>query len=153
MNRSITTLLDLYDRRAIGRRQLVSGLAAVCGIAATAEAREFEPKNIDHVSVVASHPRKSAEFYRDTFGLTIIGEPAADGAIRLGIDRQLRLTLRPGERPGVIDHFSFGVAPFDERALTRVLGDRGVATYTEPPAFGFHVKDPDGVAVQLSNAR
>jgi catechol 2,3-dioxygenase-like lactoylglutathione lyase family enzyme len=125
----------------------------MCGIAATADAKDFEPKNIDHVSVVASHPRRSAEFYRDTFGLNIIGEPAADGAIRLAINGRLRLTVRPGERSGVIDHFSFGIDPFDEGTLMRTFADRGVPTYTEPPAFGFHVKDPDGVPVQLSNAR
>src|SRR5262245_36830308 len=132
MDQSIARLLDCYDRGAIGRRQLICALGALLGTAADGDAADFEPKNIDHVSVTVTSPERSADFYRETFGLGVVGQPGPDGAIRLGIDGRLRLTLRPGPSPGVIDHFSFGVEPFDQGALAQILARRGVKSYTEP---------------------
>ena len=60
-----------------------------------------------------------------------------------------RSSLRRGNPVGVIDHFAFGMNQFDQSAVTAELERRG-AVPREEGRFGFHVSDPDGVRVQIS---
>jgi catechol 2,3-dioxygenase-like lactoylglutathione lyase family enzyme len=151
MRSSLFNLLEQYEDGQITRRELVGALMALLALGSPGAAADYATRNIDHVSVAASDPSRSAEFYRNVFGLDV-GRAAPDGSIRLTIEGKLRLTLRADTKPGIIDHFAFGVAPFDQNVIAKTLADKGINTYTEPIAFGFHVRDPDGVPVQLSRA-
>ena len=156
----ITKLLDQYERGGISRRGLIGALVMVTTASRSSEAADFQTKSLDHVSVVSSNPQRSAEFYQAVFGLQTIKPSAAavaggalsDGSIRLGGGKTF-LVLRPGATPGVVDHFAFGVDPFEQNLLAKSLNSRGIQTFNDPQVIGFHVKDPDGVAVQFTTSK
>ena len=159
MQLSISQLLDQYEHGAITRRQLIGTLVAmVAASGSVVSAVDVQTKGVDHVSIVASDPRRSAEFYKNALGFDVRG-PSPDGSFRLSTAQAQRLTIRSpqpyapagllGASPGTVDHFAFAVGPADQNSVAQILAERGVKTYTEPIAFGFHMKDPDGVVVQL----
>ena len=54
----------------------------------------------------------------------------------------------------VWDNFCFGIEPWDTKKVEQALKDRGlnpVADHNGKDFFSFHVKDPDGFALQISN--
>jgi catechol 2,3-dioxygenase-like lactoylglutathione lyase family enzyme len=155
----VSKLLNQYESGSITRRQLIGALTMLMATSGDASAAEFQTRSLDHVSVVAKDPQHSAEFYKDVFGLQVVQPSAAaiaagalnDGSVRLGRERA-RVVIRPGTTPGVIDHFAFGVEPFDQDSLARDLNARGIKTFYDD-VVGFHVKDPDGVAVQFTMSK
>ena len=52
----------------------------------------------------------------------------------------------------LVDHFAIGVEKFNRDAVTKILKDRG-ANPEENLDAGFHIKDPDGFDVQISNGQ
>ena len=48
----------------------------------------------------------------------------------------------------MVDHFAITVDNFNKEAVTQVLKSHGL-TPQENIQFGFHIKDPDGVNVQI----
>jgi catechol 2,3-dioxygenase-like lactoylglutathione lyase family enzyme len=140
--------LQRYESGGITRRQLIGGLAMLATAGRTAAAAGFQGKGIDHVSIVSGNPQRSADFYKTTFGLSFVRPDLNDGAIRLGEDRVL-IAIRQGTPQGVVDHFGVGVTPFDKDLIVRDLKAHGIATIDTPGDAGFHVKDPDGISVQI----
>jgi hypothetical protein len=49
-----------------------------------------------------------------------------------------------------VDHFAIGIPRFNRDAAARYVKERG-ATPLEGNFAGFHVKDPDGIRVQISS--
>jgi hypothetical protein len=47
-----------------------------------------------------------------------------------------------------VDHYAIGVERFNKEAVTRELKDRG-ATPDDNLDAGFHIKDPEGIRVQI----
>jgi hypothetical protein len=47
-----------------------------------------------------------------------------------------------------VDHFAIGVEPFNKEAVTRDLNKLGLTPQQNIDA-GFHVKDPEGISVQI----
>ena len=70
-----------------------------------------------------------------------------NGIIRLGITRAL-VSLNHERPAGIVDHFAIGVPKFDKDSITSDLKQRG-ATPENDLFAGFHVRDPDGVKVQI----
>ena len=112
---------------------------------------------IRHVAIKCEDQEKTADFYKQTFGLTEVwrGPVRADGnrAIYLS-DGHINLAILParGEREG-IDHFGFQVEDM-ERTLG-VAGDAGATgeTETKPRDGRFAEKgihDPAGTLVDVS---
>ena len=52
---------------------------------------------------------------------------------------------------GLVDHFALGIEKFNKEAVTQELKRRGL-TPEENIDAGFHVKDPEGMRVQIVNA-
>src|SRR5438477_519732 len=57
-------------------------------------------------------------------------------------------TLLHKSPTGLVDHFALGVEKFDKETVTRQLKERGV-TPQENLDAGFHIKDPQGIGVQI----
>src|SRR5437764_1145142 len=131
---------------------------------------------LDHISYAVSDYRKSSAFYRDLMGWDVRndqGERQATlkigdiGEIIIRNNRQGRgdapaATTPPassgqGSRPpltGVINHVSWGVQPWDTDKVKAELERRGLNP--RPDMVGenfksFHVYDPDGWDLQISN--
>jgi hypothetical protein len=69
--------------------------------------------------------------------------------VRLGNTKTV-VSLNHGGPPGTIDHFSIGIPHFSQESITSYLTQRG-ATPLQGNFAGLHVKDPDGVNVQISS--
>ena len=52
---------------------------------------------------------------------------------------------------GIVDHFAIGVEKFNRDAVAQALKTRGVTAEDNLDA-GFHVKDPEGISVQIVGA-
>jgi catechol 2,3-dioxygenase-like lactoylglutathione lyase family enzyme len=136
---------------------------------------------LDHISYAVSDYRKSTAFYRDLMGWTIKNDNGTNqctldinglGEIIIRNNRQARgdaaapsaaPSTAPadgggrGSRPpltGVINHVSWGVQPWDTDKVKAELERRGLNP--RPDMVGenfksFHVLDPDGWDLQISN--
>jgi catechol 2,3-dioxygenase-like lactoylglutathione lyase family enzyme len=126
---------------------------------------------LDHISYAVSDYRKSTAFYRDLMGWEIKTDDRQNqcsmkigdiGGIIIRNNRQAAGGARPasqGAEPrvtGVIDHMSWGIEPWDTDKVRAELSGRGL--HPRPDMIGdhfksFHVKDPDGWDLQISNQR
>jgi catechol 2,3-dioxygenase-like lactoylglutathione lyase family enzyme len=144
----ISNLLKRFECGGLTRRQLVQALAMAAVAGRTASAAGLRGASINHVSVLVSDMQRSVDFYQRVFGLSVINEDKPNQIARLGAGKVL-VSLRHEPPPGLVDHFAIGVERFDKESVTRDLKDLGL-TPGENLEFGFHVKDPDGVNVQIT---
>jgi hypothetical protein len=49
---------------------------------------------------------------------------------------------------GLVDHFAIGVEKFNKESVTRDLKERGITPEDNLDA-GFHIKDTEGISVQI----
>ena len=155
MEAIISSLVSRFEQGALSRRDLVQGLAmlaasgAGAGTAAAAQDEiDFKAANIDHVSIHVADLQRSTAFYQKMFGFTVVSQDQPQGIVRLGNSRVL-VSINNGGPAGVIDHFAIGVPRFNAQADARYFTQRG-ATPSQGDYAGFHIKDPDGVNVQIS---
>jgi hypothetical protein len=148
----ISNLVDGYERGRLSRRELVQSLAMLV-VAAPAAAEESPPDagltatGIDHVSVLARDLKRSVDFYQSLFGLAVLSEDKGHGIVRLGRKRVI-VSVRKEMPYGTVDHFGVGVEGFSKEVVTQKLRARGLQPQ-ENWQYGYFVKDPDGVNVQL----
>jgi len=159
----ISDLLDRYESGRLSRRELVSGLSALAatGAAAPALAQQplpaMKPTGIDHVSILAADLQRSADFYNRLFGLVTVSEDKKNKILRLGPKDatgpagpagHVLVSLRQEPPAGKVDHWAFKIEGFNADKATELLKSQGLKP-DRNIEFGFHVKDPDGVAVQM----
>jgi catechol 2,3-dioxygenase-like lactoylglutathione lyase family enzyme len=146
----ISKLLSGYEKGSLSRRELVSGLAmlAASGTAAAGQDEiEFKDATIDHVSIHVTDLQRSIEFYQKMFGFSVVSR-ADPEIVRLGNSRIL-VSINHGSPAGVIDHFAIGIPRFRAESGAHYFTQRGT-TPLQGDYAGFHIKDPDGINVQIS---
>jgi catechol 2,3-dioxygenase-like lactoylglutathione lyase family enzyme len=152
----INDMVRRFEDGGLTRRQLIQGLSALVAASqapgALAAAAQSQPaavsaSGIDHVSVLVSDVEKSATFYQGLFGLSVLSEDKEHGILRLGAQRVM-VSIRKEQPYGTVDHFGVRVENFDKAAVAKTLMQRGLKP-DENWQYGFYVKDPDGVNVQL----
>jgi catechol 2,3-dioxygenase-like lactoylglutathione lyase family enzyme len=154
MESIISDLLARFEKGSLNRRDLVRGLALLAASGTTAGAQEgidFKTANIDHVSVQVANLQRSVDFYNKMFGFTVVSEDKPQGIVRVGNGRVL-VSFNHESPAGRIDHFSIGIPRFSRETVTRYLEQRG-AKVLQGDFAGLHIKDPDGVNVQISDQR
>jgi len=131
---------------------------------------------LDHISYAVSDYKKSTEFYKNLMGWTVENDNGKTQAtLRIGnvggiIIRNYRRpddgasaaapTAAQASQPprppltGVINHVSYGIEPWDTDKVKTELERRGLKP--RPDMVGdnfksFHVYDPDGWDLQISN--
>jgi hypothetical protein len=88
------------------------------------------------------------------FGLVTNGQDAANKILRLGPKPapgergRVIVSIRQQPPAGMVDHWAFRIPGFDAKAATPVLQAHGLKPDTNIE-YGFYVKDPDGVNVQM----
>ena len=152
MESIIDDLVRRFERGAVTRRQLIQGLSLLVGAmgalrADAAQAGGLRGTGIDHVSILVNDLQRSATFYQSVFGMTPVSEDKPNEILRLGMKRTI-VSLRHEGSSGVVDHFAISVENFNRDAVTEQLQQHGL-TPQQNVQFGFHVKDPDGVVVQV----
>jgi catechol 2,3-dioxygenase-like lactoylglutathione lyase family enzyme len=147
----ISDLLTRFEKGSLSRRELVQGLAMLAASGTAAAAQEdidFKGADIDHVSIHVADLQRSVDFYRKMFGFSVVSQVPQDGIIRLGNTKVL-VSINHGSPAGIVDHFAIGIPRFSRDSAMRYLTQRG-ATPLEGDYAGLHIKDPDGVNVQIS---
>ncbi|PYQ74485.1 MAG: hypothetical protein DMG01_20645 [Acidobacteria bacterium] len=123
---------------------------------------------LDHISYAVSDYKRSVDFYKNLMGWEVQNDNGKTQAtLRIGnvggiIIRNRRQPAadaqpsQPGRPPltGVINHISYGVQPWDTDKVKAELERRGLSP--RPDMVGdnfksFHVTDPDGWDLQISN--
>ena len=153
MEAIVSDLLTRFEMGSLSRRDLVQGLAMLAaGGAAGAQAAQadldFSAATIDHVSVQVVDLQRSVDFYQRMFGFSLVSQEQPRGIVRLGNGRVL-VSLNNGSPAPRIDHFAIGIPRFTRESGTRYFTQRG-ATPLQGDYAGFHIKDPDGINVQVS---
>ena len=160
MDPVITDLLDRYEGGRLSRRELVAGLSALAAASTASPASAqpapapLNPTGIDHVSILVTDLQKSADFYNRVFGLVTNGQDAANKILRLGPKPapgergRVIVSLRQQPPAGIVDHWAFRLDKFSPETVTPVLKGHGL-TPQQNVEYGFYVRDPDGVVVQI----
>ena len=153
MESIISDILTRFEKGSLSRRELVSGLAMLSASAMAAGAQEdldFKGADIDHVSIHVGDLQRSVDFYQKMFGFSVVSQDQSGGIIRLGNTKVL-VSLNHGSPAGIVDHFAIGIPRFSRESATRYLTQRG-ATPLQGDYAGLHIKDPDGINVQISQS-
>ena len=155
MEAMIAKLLNRFERGALTRRELIQGLTMLTAASATASNAQgqdvgIKVAKIDHVSIQVSDLPRSIAFYQKMFGLTVVSEDRPNEIVRLGMGKTL-VSLHHKSPTGLVDHFAIGVEKFNEDFVTRELKERGANPDRNIDA-GFHIKDPEGISVQVVGA-
>jgi catechol 2,3-dioxygenase-like lactoylglutathione lyase family enzyme len=154
MKAMISSLVNRFEKGALSRRELVEGLAALAaaGSVSIAAAQEgtLKAAKIDHVSIQVTDLPRSIAFYQKIFGLTVVSEDKPNEIVRLGAGKVL-VSLHHKSPTGLVDHFAIGVEKFNREAVTRELKSLGANPEDNLDA-GFHIKDPEGISVQIVGA-
>jgi catechol 2,3-dioxygenase-like lactoylglutathione lyase family enzyme len=151
MEAIISDLVSRFERGTLTRRDLVQGLALLAGgatAAAQAPTVGLRPVRVDHVSIQVTDLPRAIAFYQKLFGFTVVSEDKPNEIVRLGGGSKVLVSLHHKSPTGLVDHFAIGVEGFDRDATTRLLQARGITPENNLDA-GFHVKDPEGMSVQI----
>jgi catechol 2,3-dioxygenase-like lactoylglutathione lyase family enzyme len=150
MEAVITDLVKRFDAGTLSRRRLIQGLAMlVAGGAPTVGAQEtpFKSSRIDHISVQVTDLPRAIDFYQKIFGLAILNEDKPNEIVRMGVSRTI-VSLHHKPPTGIVDHYAIAVDGFDRESATKTLARHGLTAETNLD-YGFHVRDPEGVPVQI----
>ena len=151
MDNVITDLVDRFDSGTLSRRQLLQGLtvlaAAGGALPAAAQQAPFKSTRIDHISIQVTDMARSVEFYEKIFGLKILNEDKANEIVRMGVTKII-VSLHRKAPVGIVDHFAIAIDGFNRDAVTAELAKHGL-TAEENLDYGFFVRDPEGVPVQI----
>jgi catechol 2,3-dioxygenase-like lactoylglutathione lyase family enzyme len=180
METVINGLLKQFEDGKLTRRQLIQSLALAAVAAAPAgsavaqnastipaatAAPAFKTVWLDHISYAVTDYRKSTAFYRDLMGWEIRNDNGKNQCtMKIGDIGEIIIRNRRDDAPaqaaaaapitGVINHVSYGIANWNTEGVKAELEKRGLKP--RPDMVGdnfksFHVKDPDGWDLQISN--
>ncbi|MGD8339892.1 MAG: VOC family protein [Gammaproteobacteria bacterium] len=157
MEQAVTKLVDEFEHGRLSRRGLIRGLTAVAAAGAAAEARAqetpFESTAIDHISVQVEDLAPSIEFYQTIFGLSILNQDEPNKIVRMGpAGGRVIVSLHEKPPTGIVDHYAIAIRDFDQRAVTNALAAHGLEA-RQNLDYGFYVRDPAGIPVQIVGAR
>jgi catechol-2,3-dioxygenase len=153
METIISNLLKSFDRGTLTRRELMQGLglvAAASGMSAEAgtQTAAIKGARIDHVSIQVTNLPRAVEFYQKVFGFTVVSEDKPNEIVRLGAKSTV-VSLHHKNPTGLVDHFAIAVESFNKAAVTQQLKKLGITPEPENIDAGFHIKDPEGMNVQI----
>jgi catechol 2,3-dioxygenase-like lactoylglutathione lyase family enzyme len=156
MEAIISDLLNRFEKGALSRRGLIQGLAmltATGGAASVGQAQEaagLKGVKIDHISIQVSDLPRAIAFYEKVFGLKVLGEDKPNEISRMGSGKVI-VSLHHKSPTAIVDHFAIGVENFNKERVTQQLKALGI-TAEENLDAGFHIKDPEGMSVQIMPA-
>ena len=151
METLICDLVSRFEKGGLSRRQLIQSLAMLTTVggagAAQAQQRPFKSTRIDHISIQVTDLARSIDFYQKIFGLSIQNEDKANEIVRMGVTSTI-VSLHHKAPTGIVDHFAIAIDDFDRESATTTLAGHGL-TAQQNLDYGFHVRDPEGIPVQI----
>ena len=157
MEAEVTKLVEDFEEGKLSRRGLIKGLTAVAaaGAAGKASAQEtpFESTMIDHISVQVENLAPSIEFYQNIFGLGIINQDEPNKIVRMGpAGGRIIVSLHEKAPTSIVDHYAIAIRNFNQEQVTAALAAHGLEAQNNLD-YGFYVRDPAGIPVQIVGAR
>lgn len=157
LEHDVTELVSEFENGRLSRRGLIRGLTAIAagGVAAGARAQDtpFASTAIDHISVQVEDLAPSIEFYQTIFGLSVLNQDEANKIVRMGpVGGRIIVSLHEKPPTGIVDHYAIAIRNFDQQGVTAALAARGLEAQQNLD-YGFYVRDPAGIPVQIVGAR
>jgi catechol-2,3-dioxygenase len=151
METVISNLVARFENGVLSRRELVQSLIALTAAGAASGAAlqqtPFKSTRIDHISIQVTDLPRAIAFYQKVFGLAILNEDKTNEIVRMGTTRTI-VSLHHKPPTGIVDHFAIAIDGFERESVTRALKELGL-TAEENLDYGFYVRDPEGVPVQI----
>jgi catechol 2,3-dioxygenase-like lactoylglutathione lyase family enzyme len=157
METEIGKLVDEFEQGHISRRGLITGLTALAAASAAnpahAQQTPFESVMIDHISVQVENLAPSIAFYQNVFGLTTLGQDEPNKIVRMGpTGGRIIVSLHEKPPTGIVDHYAIAIRGFNQQQVTAALAAQGLEAQQNLD-YGFYVRDPAGIPVQIVGAR
>jgi catechol 2,3-dioxygenase-like lactoylglutathione lyase family enzyme len=128
--------------------QGLTALAAAGGaLPAAGQQTPFASTRIDHISIQVTDMARSIRFYETIFGLKVLNEDKENEIARMGVTKII-VSLHRKPPVGIVDHFAIAIDDFDREAVTAELAKHGLEA-EENLDYGFFVRDPEGIPVQI----
>jgi catechol 2,3-dioxygenase-like lactoylglutathione lyase family enzyme len=109
---------------------------------------DLHSKTVNHVAITVSNLDDSTLWYQNLFNLETWHHDPHGTYLGFGESMLvLRPPSRPGQPSGVITHFMMGVDDFNASQMEAELKKYGLNPRKDSDSF--HVKDPDGLDVQI----
>jgi catechol 2,3-dioxygenase-like lactoylglutathione lyase family enzyme len=157
-------LLKAYERGKLTRRQLLASLVAAGASAPSVSAQDStsllrgRASRNQHTNLFVSNIRQTVEFYTK-LGMPNTVRPmyprAGEAAYALDFTNGSFLSLiqtNDKNRVGRIDHFCIGIDNFDFTKDVAAIRAAGIKV-TEAEFNLIHMTDPDGIGVQMTDAK
>ena len=161
MESELSKIVEQYEKGHISRRELVSSLAGAVAIAATAStagaadsraantgASTFKAESLHHIALSVSDVARSRDFYVEHLGLKVSSEWLPNNCF-LDCGPNFVALFR-SSTPGM-HHYSYAIPDYDQRTAAEKL--RAVDIEPTLQENRIYFDDPDGLVVQLSQAR
>jgi len=121
----------------------------------------FEPTGwktvaLDHITFEMADYRKEAAFYNALMGWRLSSDDGKQAVLDIGDWGSAIFRQAPEQRSAVVENFCFVIEPWNAEAVRGELQKRGLSPVSENDGNGFesfHVKDPDGWDLQVSNGK
>ena len=157
MEQEVMKLVDDFADGRLSRRGLIKSLTAIAaaGSATRAAAQQtpFESTGIDHISVQVEDLAPSIAFYQTVFGLSILNQDEANKIVRMGpMGGRIIVSLHEKGPTGIVDHYAIAIRSFNQQQVTAALAEHGLEAQNNLD-YGFYVRDPAGIPVQIVGAR
>lgn len=159
----VDQLLTAYEKGTLTRRQLLTTLV-LAGAGSTASAQQSasplsgRASRVQHTNLFVSNIRQTVEFY-SKLGMPSTVRPmyprAGEAAYALDFTNGSFLSLIQTSDPkrlGRVDHFCIGIDNFDWEKDTAAIRAAGINP-TEAEFNLLHITDPDGIGVQITDAK
>jgi catechol 2,3-dioxygenase-like lactoylglutathione lyase family enzyme len=149
-------------------------LGEVCSSPKPASKPPLVTREMNHVTLAVSDPKRSLEFYQRVFGLPVVATQAAIPIMRISRGPGFIALNAAGQSSPRIDHVCVTIENFDPDRTMQTLAELGVKK-AEPAAAGpltarirmrgpeaggakegtpeLYFTDPDGITIQLQDVR
>ena len=156
VERELSKIVEQYEKGHISRRELIASLAGAVAIAATAStagaantgASTFKAEGLHHIALSVSDVARSRDFYVEHLGLKVSSEWLPNNCF-LDCGPNFVALFR-SSTPGM-HHYSYAIPDYDQRTAAEKL--RAVDIEPTLQENRIYFDDPDGLVVQLSQAR
>ena len=110
---------------------------------------------LDHITFRVADYRKEAAFYIALMGWKLRSDDGQQAVLDIGPWGSAIFKQTPGQQTTVVDNLCFVIQPWNAASVEQELRKRGLAPVADNDGKGFesfHVKDPDGLDIQVANA-
>jgi catechol 2,3-dioxygenase-like lactoylglutathione lyase family enzyme len=109
---------------------------------------------LDHITFQMPDYQKEAAFYIALMGWKLRSDDGKQAVLDIGHWGSAIFKQAPEQRSAVVENFCFVIEPWNTKTVQSELRKRGLTPVGENDGMGFesfHVKDPDGWDLQISN--